>query len=75
MGFDVRDVGAADIKDCCTEGIVDLYLTRYWGLKLATNAVTTILRVDQVSCCQFVLLLLYIVCLFTDNNGQTCRRA
>ncbi len=49
VGFDVRDVGHSDVKDCLKEGIVDLFLTRYWGLKLATNAVTTVLRVDQVS--------------------------
>lgn len=30
-------------------GILDTYLGKYWGIKLATNAAVTVLRVDQVS--------------------------
>lgn len=28
--------------------ILDLYLTKMWGLKYATNAACTILKVDQI---------------------------
>lgn len=30
-------------------GILDPYLVKYWGIKLATNTAVTVLRVDQVS--------------------------
>jgi T-complex protein 1 subunit theta len=39
--------GAA-IRDVAEAGILDLYLTKFWGLKYATNAVSTILKVDQI---------------------------
>ena len=29
-------------------GILDLYVTKYWGIKFATQAVCTVLRVDQI---------------------------
>lgn len=47
-GFDIEGEGAA-VKDVAAAGILDLYLAKYWGLKLATDAATTVLRVDQVS--------------------------
>lgn len=37
---EARDLGEADI--------VDLYAAKWWALKLAVDAVTTILRVDQI---------------------------
>ncbi|PNF38356.1 T-complex protein 1 subunit theta [Cryptotermes secundus] len=46
-GFDIEGEGAA-IKDVAEAGILDLYLTKFWGLKYATNAVSTILKVDQI---------------------------
>ncbi|XP_029434154.1 T-complex protein 1 subunit theta isoform X2 [Rhinatrema bivittatum] len=39
--------GAA-VKDVLESGILDTYLGKYWGIKLATNAVVTVLRVDQI---------------------------
>ena len=33
---------------CAAEGIVDIYTTKWWALKLATDAVVTVLRVDQI---------------------------
>jgi T-complex protein 1 subunit theta len=39
--------GAA-IKDAVEAGILDLYITKFWGLKYATNAASTILKVDQI---------------------------
>lgn len=42
-----QDEGAT-IKDVAEAGILDLYITKFWGLKYATNAVSTILKVDQI---------------------------
>lgn len=46
-GFDIEGEGAA-IKDAKEAGILDLYLTKFWGLKYAVNAACTILKVDQI---------------------------
>lgn len=46
-GFDIEADGAA-VTDAAKAGIVDLYSAKWWGIKLATNAATTVLRVDQV---------------------------
>ena len=62
VGFDIEGDGAV-VKDVVEEaGILDLYLAKLWGIKLATSVVNTILRVDQVSmagcvvcvCCVYV---------------------
>lgn len=37
------------MKDMMEAGVFDPYLVRHWGIKLATNAAITVLRVDQVS--------------------------
>lgn len=34
--------------DAVPAGVLDLYLTKMWGLKYATNAACTILKVDQI---------------------------
>ncbi|XP_030060149.1 T-complex protein 1 subunit theta isoform X2 [Microcaecilia unicolor] len=47
MGFDIEGEGAA-VKDVLESGILDTYLGKYWGIKLATNAAVTVLRVDQI---------------------------
>ena len=47
-GFDIEADGVA-VMDVAKAGIVDLYNAKWWGIKLATNAATTVLRVDQVS--------------------------
>ena len=47
-GFDNEGEGAA-VKDVVAAGILDLYLAKWWGIKLATGAAVTVLRVDQVS--------------------------
>ena len=36
------------VMDVVAAGIVDLFVVKQWGLKLAANAASTILRVDQV---------------------------
>ncbi|KAJ8882462.1 hypothetical protein PR048_014270 [Dryococelus australis] len=47
MGFDI-EADKAVLKDVVPAGILDLYLTKMWGLKYATNAACTILKVDQI---------------------------
>ena len=48
VGFDVEGEGAV-VKDVVEEaGVLDLYLGKLWGIKLATSAASTILLVDQV---------------------------
>ena len=47
-GFDVRGEGS-NVTDAVAAGILDLYLCRYWGIKLATNAAATALKIDEVS--------------------------
>ena len=48
MGFDIEGEGAA-VRDSAAAGVLDLYLCKYWGLRLAADAATTVLNVDQVS--------------------------
>jgi len=45
MGVDVKDGGVVDMAK---EGIVDLLVTKQQAIKLVVDAVTTILRVDQI---------------------------
>jgi len=44
-GFNIETGG---VLDAVAAGIMDLYLTKYWAIKLATNAATTVLKVDQI---------------------------
>jgi T-complex protein 1 subunit theta len=37
-----------EIKDAAKAGILDLYLTKFWALKYATDAACTVLKVDQI---------------------------
>lgn len=36
------------VKDMLKAGILDPYLVKHWGIRMATNAAVTVLRVDQV---------------------------
>lgn len=47
FGFDIASELPATI-DVKTTGIYDLFTTKYWGMKYAVGAATTILRVDQI---------------------------
>ncbi|XP_026872777.1 T-complex protein 1 subunit theta isoform X1 [Electrophorus electricus] len=47
MGFDIEGEGPA-VKDMLEAAILDPYLVKHWGIKLATNAAITVLRVDQI---------------------------
>ncbi|XP_028582823.2 T-complex protein 1 subunit theta isoform X1 [Podarcis muralis] len=47
VGFDIEAETAA-AKDMLEAGVLDTYLGKLWGIKLATNAAVTVLRVDQI---------------------------
>lgn len=47
MGFDV-DGGGVATTDAFQKGILDLHLVKHWGLKFATNAASTVLKVDEI---------------------------
>ncbi|NXS47694.1 TCPQ protein, partial [Balaeniceps rex] len=47
VGFDI-EAEAAAVKDMLEAGVLDTYLGKSWGIKLATNAAVTVLRVDQI---------------------------
>ncbi|KAL6473153.1 hypothetical protein MHYP_G00193410 [Metynnis hypsauchen] len=47
VGFDIEGEGPA-MKDMLEAGVLDPYLVKHWGIKLATNAAITVLRVDQI---------------------------
>ena len=42
------DIETGQPKDLSEDGILDLYSAKWWALKLATDAVVTVLRVDQI---------------------------
>ncbi|XP_071443941.1 T-complex protein 1 subunit theta [Hetaerina americana] len=48
FGFDIESNGKNPVKDVVKDGVLDLYLTKMWGLKYATAAACTILKVDQI---------------------------
>lgn len=47
IGFDIEAESAA-VKDMLESNVFDTYLGKHWGIKLATNAAVTVLRVDQI---------------------------
>ncbi|XP_050436093.1 T-complex protein 1 subunit theta-like [Adelges cooleyi] len=46
-GFNIEASGSS-LLDVVKAGIVDSYFVKYWGLKYATQAACTILKVDQI---------------------------
>lgn len=48
-GVDIES-NTASLVDAIKANIYDLYLTKYWGIKYATNVANTILQVDQIIC-------------------------
>lgn len=42
------DVETGEARDLAQDDLFDLYLTKWWALKLAAEAVCTVLRVDQI---------------------------
>ncbi|XP_077336146.1 T-complex protein 1 subunit theta isoform X1 [Lithobates pipiens] len=47
IGFDIEAESAA-VKDMLESNVLDTYLGKHWGIKLAINAAVTVLRVDQI---------------------------
>lgn len=47
IGFDIEAEGTSTC-DVMESGVMDLFLVKYWGLKFASNAACTVLRVDQI---------------------------
>ncbi|CAG4930876.1 unnamed protein product [Colias eurytheme] len=47
VGFDI-DTESNGVCDATEKGVLDLYVLKYWGLKYAVGAATTILKVDQI---------------------------
>lgn len=43
-----RALRAGEARDLGAQGVFDLYSTKWWALKLATEAAVTVLRIDQV---------------------------
>jgi T-complex protein 1 subunit theta len=39
---------AGEARDLGDSGVYDLYSTKWWALKLATEAAVTVLRIDQI---------------------------
>ncbi|XP_056015957.1 T-complex protein 1 subunit theta-like [Ostrea edulis] len=48
VGVDVESVPVG-VRDALETNIKDLYINKYWGMKYATTAACTVLKVDQVS--------------------------
>jgi T-complex protein 1 subunit theta len=42
------DIDSEEPKDVVHAGILDLYLTKFWAIKLASDAAVTVLSVDQI---------------------------
>ncbi|KAF2803561.1 t-complex protein-like protein 1 [Mytilinidion resinicola] len=48
MGIDIENEDKTGTLDATEEGILDLYITKSWAIKLATEAARTVLSVDQI---------------------------
>jgi T-complex protein 1 subunit theta len=42
------DIETGAPRDLAEDDIVDLYMAKWWAIKLTTDAVTTVLKVDQI---------------------------
>ncbi len=42
------DIETGEPRELAEDGVMDLYTAKWWALKLAVDAVTTVLRVDQI---------------------------
>jgi T-complex protein 1 subunit theta len=47
-GVDLENQDGSGIMDAEEDGVLDLMVTKYWAIKLATEAARTILSVDQI---------------------------
>ena len=42
------DIEGGPPKDLAKDGILDVFMTKWWAIKLATDAAVTVLKVDQI---------------------------
>ena len=42
------DIEGGPPKDLSKESILDVYMTKWWAIRLATEAACTVLKVDQI---------------------------
>jgi len=47
-GMNKMDGSGVATVDAMQKGILDLFLVKLWGLKFATNAASTVLKVDEI---------------------------
>jgi T-complex protein 1 subunit theta len=47
-GVDIENQDGSGVMDAEEDGVLDLLVTKYWAIKLATEAARTILSVDQI---------------------------
>lgn len=48
-GLVTHSNGSVSIADAVAHNVKDLFILKYWAIRFATIAATTVLRVDQVS--------------------------
>ena len=48
MGVDIENEDGTGVLDAEDEDILDLMISKYWAIKLATDAARTVLSVDQI---------------------------
>lgn len=74
------DIETGAPKDLSADGIMDLYATKWWAVKLATDAVITVLKVDQIIMAKQVSALVgpvhdCVVCWAARGSAsRACRR-
>uniref|UniRef100_A0A0B6YTQ1 T-complex protein 1 subunit theta n=2 Tax=Arion vulgaris TaxID=1028688 RepID=A0A0B6YTQ1_9EUPU len=48
FGVNIEGDANSAVLDAAEAKIIDLYITKYWGIKFATSSACTVLRVDQI---------------------------
>jgi hypothetical protein len=49
LQYFIQQSQGAGVMDSAEKALFDLYLAKYWGIRFATAAACTVLKVDQVS--------------------------
>ncbi|ESO94856.1 hypothetical protein LOTGIDRAFT_189106 [Lottia gigantea] len=47
VGIDIEGISAS-VRDAKEAGIIDLFITKHWGIRFATQSACTVLNVDQI---------------------------
>ncbi|KAK6168668.1 hypothetical protein SNE40_019859 [Patella caerulea] len=47
FGIDIEGIGAT-VKSAKEAGIIDLFMTKHWGIKFSTTSACSVLNVDQI---------------------------